>query len=76
MESIYWSKEMYRIFGLDPGHKPPSYMEVVAGYTRRTRLITDLRPRRPFWTGPTLRPTFGFFCQTAGPGTFMWSDTR
>ena len=25
----YWSKEMYRIFGLDPGPKPPSYMEVV-----------------------------------------------
>jgi len=25
----YWSKEMYRIFGLDPDPKPPSYMEVV-----------------------------------------------
>jgi PAS domain S-box-containing protein len=25
----YWSKEMYRIFGLDPGPTPPSYMEVV-----------------------------------------------
>jgi len=24
----YWSKEMYRIFGLDPASKPPSYMEV------------------------------------------------
>jgi PAS domain S-box-containing protein len=28
MENVYWSKEMYRIFGLDPDHKPPSYMEV------------------------------------------------
>src|SRR5882724_1254530 len=25
----YWSKEMYRIFGLDPGPTPLSYMEVV-----------------------------------------------
>jgi PAS domain S-box-containing protein len=25
----YWSKEMYRIFGLDPDATPPSYMEVV-----------------------------------------------
>jgi PAS domain S-box-containing protein len=25
----YWSKEMYRIFGIDPGSTPPSYMEVV-----------------------------------------------
>jgi PAS domain S-box-containing protein len=25
----YWSKEMYRIFGFDPGSGPPSYMEVV-----------------------------------------------
>src|SRR5882757_6017768 len=25
----YWSREMYRIFGLDPGPTPPSYMEVV-----------------------------------------------
>jgi PAS domain S-box-containing protein len=25
----YWSKEMYRIFGLDPGPTPPSPMEVV-----------------------------------------------
>jgi PAS domain S-box-containing protein len=25
----YWSKEMYRIFGLDPGPTPPPYMEVV-----------------------------------------------
>jgi PAS domain S-box-containing protein len=25
----YWSKEMYRIFGLDPGPTPPSYTEVV-----------------------------------------------
>jgi PAS domain S-box-containing protein len=28
MENIYWSKEMYRIFGLDPDRRPPSYMEV------------------------------------------------
>src|SRR6266849_1574829 len=25
----YWSKEMYRIFGLDPGPTPPSYVGVV-----------------------------------------------
>jgi len=25
----YWSKEMYRIFGLDPGPTPPSHLEVV-----------------------------------------------
>src|ERR1700688_4014577 len=25
----YWSTEMYRIFGLDPGPTPPSYLEVV-----------------------------------------------
>jgi len=28
-EASYWSKEMYRIFGFDPGPTPPSYMEVV-----------------------------------------------
>jgi PAS domain S-box-containing protein len=28
MENVYWSKEMYRIFDLDPDRKPPSYMEV------------------------------------------------
>ncbi len=28
MENIYWSPEMYRIFGLDPAPKPPSYSEV------------------------------------------------
>ncbi len=27
--NVYWSKEMYRIFGLDPGPTPPSPMEVV-----------------------------------------------
>jgi PAS domain S-box-containing protein len=26
--NVYWSKEMYRIFGLDPGPTPPSPMEV------------------------------------------------
>ena len=26
--SSYWSKEMYRIFGFDPGPEPPSYVEV------------------------------------------------
>jgi PAS domain S-box-containing protein len=26
--SSYWSKEMYRIFGFDPGPAPPSYMKV------------------------------------------------
>src|SRR5260221_14645499 len=25
----YWSNEMYRIFGLDPGPTPPSHMEEV-----------------------------------------------
>jgi PAS domain S-box-containing protein len=29
MENIYWSKEMYRIFGFDPDSTPPSYMEIV-----------------------------------------------
>jgi PAS domain S-box-containing protein len=28
MENIYWSKEMYRIFDLDPDQAPPPYMEV------------------------------------------------
>jgi PAS domain S-box-containing protein len=28
-DASYWSKEMYRIFGLDPGPTPPSYIEVV-----------------------------------------------
>ncbi len=28
-DASYWSKEMYRIFCLDPGPTPPSYMEVV-----------------------------------------------
>ncbi len=28
-ETSYWSKEMYRIFSLDPGPTPPPYMEVV-----------------------------------------------
>jgi PAS domain S-box-containing protein len=27
--NVYWSKEMYRIFGLDPGPTPPSPMEFV-----------------------------------------------
>ena len=27
-ETVYWSKEMYRIFGLDPDSTPPSSMEV------------------------------------------------
>ena len=28
-DASYWSKEMYRIFGLDPGPTPPSHIEVV-----------------------------------------------
>src|SRR6267154_2157054 len=28
MENVYWSNEMYRIFGLDPDPTPPSFMEV------------------------------------------------
>jgi PAS domain S-box-containing protein len=28
MENVYWSKEMYRIFGLDPDPTPPSFVEV------------------------------------------------
>ena len=28
MENIYWSQEMFRIFGLNPSPNPPSYMEV------------------------------------------------
>jgi PAS domain S-box-containing protein len=28
MQSVYWSNEMYRIFGLDPGPTPPSYAEI------------------------------------------------
>jgi PAS domain S-box-containing protein len=29
LNASYWSKEMYRIFGFDPGSTPPSHMEVV-----------------------------------------------
>ena len=29
-DASYWSKEMYRIFGLDPDPTPPSFMEVVS----------------------------------------------
>jgi PAS domain S-box-containing protein len=29
MEHLYWSEEMFRIFGLDPSLTPPSYMEVI-----------------------------------------------
>jgi PAS domain S-box-containing protein len=28
MQSVYWSNEMYRIFGLDPRPTPPSYTEI------------------------------------------------
>jgi len=28
-DAFYWSKEMFRIFGLDPGPTPPSYLDVV-----------------------------------------------
>jgi PAS domain S-box-containing protein len=58
-DASYWSKEMYRIFGFDPGPTPPSYMEVVqrlhpgdAGYNTdvveqairdRTDFETDFR---------------------------------
>ena len=28
MKNLYWSKEMYRIFGIEPDHTPPSYSEV------------------------------------------------
>ncbi len=28
MENVYWSKEMYRIFGLDPDPAPPSFTEI------------------------------------------------
>jgi len=28
MENVYWSKEMYRIFGLDPDPTPPSFTQV------------------------------------------------
>ncbi|HXC62194.1 MAG TPA: PAS domain-containing protein, partial [Nitrospiria bacterium] len=31
-DASYWSKEMYRIFGIDPGPTPPSYMEVVSRF--------------------------------------------
>jgi PAS domain S-box-containing protein len=29
MEGVYWSEEMYRIFGLDPNSTPPSYREII-----------------------------------------------
>jgi PAS domain S-box-containing protein len=38
----YWSKEMYRIFGLDPGPTPPSYVELV-----RRRHPEDARDYTP-----------------------------
>src|SRR5580704_14622175 len=28
-DASYWSKEMYRIFGIDPGPKPRSYLEIL-----------------------------------------------
>src|SRR5258708_16607314 len=28
-DASYWSKEMYRIFGFDPGPTTPSYVEIV-----------------------------------------------
>src|SRR5882724_7580363 len=39
--NVYWSKEMYRIFGLDPGPTPPSPMEVVR------RLHPEYAPDHP-----------------------------
>jgi PAS domain S-box-containing protein len=30
IENVYWSQEMYRIFGLEPSPNPPSYMEVAS----------------------------------------------
>jgi PAS domain S-box-containing protein len=39
--NVYWSKEMYRIFGLDPGPTPPSPMEVAR------RLHPEYAPYHP-----------------------------
>jgi len=39
--NVYWSKEMYQIFGLDPGPTPPSPMEVVQ------RLDPEYAPYHP-----------------------------
>jgi len=39
--NVYWSKEMYRIFGLDPGPTPPSPMEVAR------RLHPEYAPDHP-----------------------------
>ena len=75
-DASYWSNEMYQIFGFDPDPMPPAYMEIVQRLHPRTPAITHLWSSRPFRTKLTLRPTFGFFCQTAVPDTSMWSDTR
>jgi len=39
--NVYWSKEMYRIFGLDPGPTPPSTQEVAR------RLHPEYAPDHP-----------------------------
>ncbi len=77
MENVYWSEEMYRIFGFDPDPTPPSYMEIVRRmHPEDTPYYTPvaaqaIRDGTDFETD-----YFGFFCQTVGSSTFMWSDTR
>src|SRR5205807_7836464 len=53
--NVYWSKEMYRIFGLDPDSTPPSSMAFARLLHPEDAPITHVWSSRPFGTGLTLR---------------------
>ena len=74
--NVYWSREMYRIFGLDPDPRHHPHGGSPAAAPGGRALSPTCGRARPFGTGLTLSSTIGFFCQTARPSTFMWSDTR
>ncbi|MDA0672795.1 MAG: PAS domain-containing protein [Cyanobacteria bacterium] len=53
-EDIFWSEEVYRIFGLDPALGPPSYEELIALYhpedqiIHREKVATAIQTAQPY----------------------------
>ncbi|MBI5745061.1 MAG: PAS domain S-box protein [Elusimicrobia bacterium] len=50
-DTLKWSAEYYRIYGLDPSQRPPGYSEHLKAYTRESAALLDTAVKRNMETG-------------------------
>jgi len=71
-DTITWSEEYYRIYGLDPARRPPGYEEHLKVYTRESAALLDAAVKKNMATGEP----YELDLELSLPGPARWITAR